>query len=177
MLDGFPLVVRDAVRGTPAAADLDGDGDVELVLAGYDRNVWTWDFSVPWNPGASPWPMFHADVRHSALLPPATPTAVTGAVPVATRLDPARPNPFNPVTTIGFAVGAGPPRRIRLEVFSVRGERVATLVDATLRAGTYRRTWDGRDRHGAPVGSGVYFYRLLDPLAPGPVTRKLVLVK
>ncbi len=47
-----------------------------------------------------------------------------------------------------------------LEVFNLRGERIATLVDGVLVAGEHTATWDGNDAAGRRVGSGVYFYRL-----------------
>ncbi len=68
------------------------------------------------------------------------------------------PNPFNPVTTISFFL---PPdsgsARVRLEVFDLYGQRIATLVNAPLRAGAHTVTFDTRD---FPVTSGTYVYRL-----------------
>jgi len=84
------------------------------------------------------------------------------------------PNPFNPVTTIGYEVPPGG-GVVRLSVFDVTGSRVATLVDGYRNEGTYQATWDGRNHSGHAVGSGVYFYRLD---APGfAVSRKMVLLK
>jgi len=37
---------------------------------------------------------------------------------------------------------------------------VATLARGSFDAGAYSKKWDGRTDHGAPVGSGIYFYRL-----------------
>ena len=68
------------------------------------------------------------------------------------------PNPFNPATTIVFALPE--PGRVRLEVFDVGGRRVRTLVDAERPAGEHRVDWDGRDARGRRVSSGVYFYKL-----------------
>jgi flagellar hook assembly protein FlgD len=83
------------------------------------------------------------------------------------------PNPFNPATTISFDLAQ--PGHVRLDVFDVAGRRVATLVDGVRAAGLSRATWDGRDSHGQPVSSGVYFYRLM---AGGTLqTKKMVLLK
>ncbi len=83
------------------------------------------------------------------------------AGPSAYRLYQNHPNPFNPQTSIRFDVPAGPGRvPVTLVVYSVRGERVRTLVDQTRPAGSYTEVWDGRDEHGVAVGSGVYFYSL-----------------
>jgi len=62
-------------------------------------------------------------------------------------------NPFNPSTTIEFSL----PRSgyVRLKVFNILGEEVATLVEEELDVGTYTRRWNA-----IGVASGIYFYRL-----------------
>ena len=72
------------------------------------------------------------------------------------------PNPFNPTTTIPFVVGtvAGEHAQTRLEIFNALGQKVRILHAGRLEAGTHRVTWDGRDRQGQQVASGVYLYRL-----------------
>ncbi len=91
----------------------------------------------------------------------------------ALQLDQNVPNPFNPTTTIRFVLPA--PGEVRLDVFDVRGSRVATLVDERLDAGAHAATWNGRDGAGRAVASGAYFYRLR--AAGRVVTRKMLLVK
>ncbi len=89
------------------------------------------------------------------------------------RLDPVRPNPFNPTATIGYALPADGP--VHLAVYDVRGRRVKVLASGEHEAGSYTTTWQGRNERGVEVGSGVYFLRLE---AAGEVsTRKMVLVK
>jgi subtilisin family serine protease len=73
-------------------------------------------------------------------------------------LDPSRPNPFNPTTTIGFEIAT--PGRTTLRIFSAQGALIRTLVDEPLREGRYRVLWDGRDGEGRPAASGVYFSEL-----------------
>jgi len=63
------------------------------------------------------------------------------------------PNPFNPVTTIGYEIPSE--NHVVLEVFNVLGAHVATLYNGERHPGTYREVFDG-----SRVGSGVYFYRL-----------------
>jgi hypothetical protein len=68
------------------------------------------------------------------------------------------PNPFNANTQISFALPkAG---KTVLEVFNILGQKVNTLVDEYMTAGTKIANWDGRDFSGREVTSGVYFYRL-----------------
>jgi flagellar hook assembly protein FlgD len=49
---------------------------------------------------------------------------------------------------------------VRLEVFDVLGRLVTTLVNQEMQAGSYRVVWEGSDRDGAKVSSGIYFYRI-----------------
>ena len=79
-------------------------------------------------------------------------------VPAALALSPSYPNPFNPETTIEFALPAEGP--VRLSVFDSRGRTVRVLVDERVPAGTHAVTWDGRDDAGQALASGVYFHRL-----------------
>jgi len=68
------------------------------------------------------------------------------------------PNPFNPSTSIEFAV----PRSgdVKIEVFNVLGQKVKTLADEFMKAGYKRVDWDGTDQSGNSVASGVYLYRM-----------------
>ncbi len=97
----------------------------------------------------------------------------TRMVPYTFRLDRNYPNPFNPKTTIGFELPA--PSWVRLSILNILGQRVRSLVDRELPVGPHTVVWNGRDEHGDPVASGVYFYRL--ETADRSATRKLVLLK
>ena len=78
------------------------------------------------------------------------------------------PNPFNPTTTITYAVpGQG---KVMLRVYDILGRLVTTLVDEVQPRGTYRVAFDASDR-----ASGVYFTRL--EFASRTVTRKMLLVR
>jgi hypothetical protein len=66
------------------------------------------------------------------------------------------PNPFNPTTRIQYALPKE--TQVRLEVFNLIGQKVATLIDAAQPAGYYDRAFDAT---GLP--SGLYFYRLTTP--------------
>ena len=111
-----------------------------------------------------------------SLVTPGTVTAVddTPARPRAWALAPPAPNPFNPVVRVPYAVPHDGDR-VRIAVYDVTGRRVRVLVDGPARAGHHEATWTGRDAHGLPVASGVYFCRLS---APGfTAVRKMVLAK
>ena len=93
-------------------------------------------------------------------------------LPREVALGPNYPNPFNPSTLIPYQLAT--PSPVRLEVFNVLGQRVATLVDGQQGAGAYVARWDGTDASGRAAASGVYFYRLT--VAGAHWTGKMVLL-
>ncbi|MFQ5512367.1 MAG: M1 family aminopeptidase [Candidatus Krumholzibacteriia bacterium] len=128
-----------------------------------------------------PYRLNHANLRDNVefilsafFQEPFIPTAIAaGAVPKPLRLAQNFPNPFNPVTTIRFSVPAK--SRVTLRVYDVAGRLVETLLSGEVTAGAHTVTWDGSNRNGQAVASGVYFYRLS---APGrKLTRKMVLLQ
>jgi hypothetical protein len=68
------------------------------------------------------------------------------------------PNPFNGATSIRY--GLTVPAFIELEVYSIDGRKIRTLVRGERSAGTYAAIWDGMDEAGMPAASGVYVCRL-----------------
>lgn len=68
------------------------------------------------------------------------------------------PNPFNPYTNFRFTLAKSV--HVKMEIFNIVGQRVRTLVDEDMKAGTYLADWDGKDEKGNSVSSGIYFYRM-----------------
>ncbi len=87
--------------------------------------------------------------------PPATPQVL------ASVLHPASPNPFNPTTTIRYELDRSAP--VALDLFDVRGRHVVNLIDDHRSAGNHAVQWNGRDRRGDAVASGVYYATLRTP--------------
>ena len=85
------------------------------------------------------------------------------------------PNPFNPSTSISYAVPEGPSVTVSLKVYNIRGRLVRTLVDELREPGTCTVFWDGTDESGRQVSSGVYLYRM--QAGDFVQTRKMVLLK
>jgi len=78
------------------------------------------------------------------------------------------PNPFNPVTNIKFDLAkAG---NVKLTVYNINGEAVATLVEDNLGFGQYNYDFDG-----VKLASGVYFYKLETPEFTS--VKKMILIK
>ncbi len=88
-----------------------------------------------------------------------TTTVTLSLPPSATRLVGVHPNPFNPHTTIDFAVDR--PQRVTVSVFDMGGRWISTLVDRRFEAGSHSLVWDGKDATGRVVSSGTYLVRLV----------------
>jgi hypothetical protein len=79
-------------------------------------------------------------------------------LPLEHRLLPNYPNPFNPSTTISFDLASD--ADISLDVYNLLGEHINTLVKSQKTAGHYTKVWDGTDKYGKSVPSGIYFVTL-----------------
>ncbi|MBN1996348.1 T9SS type A sorting domain-containing protein [candidate division KSB1 bacterium] len=68
------------------------------------------------------------------------------------------PNPFNPKTIIRYGLAA--PTHVKLEIYNMRGQVIATLVNAYQPAGFYEQIWNAVSDLGYRMPSGIYFYKL-----------------
>ena len=85
----------------------------------------------------------------------------------------AYPNPFNPITQIGYETAAE--SHIEISVFDLRGQKVATLVNEFTKPGAYSTTWDA-----AIISSGVYFVHFTatgESMAAVSQIQKIMLIK
>jgi len=81
-----------------------------------------------------------------------------GGTPSRIWLSQNAPNPFTSETTIAYMLDRE--GTVRLSVYTPTGRLVTDLVDGYVEAGSHAATWDGLDRFGKGVGSGIYYYRL-----------------
>ena len=129
------------------------------------------------------------DYPHFQLLPPEVQAYLlqhfgelmsTGAwlIPEETSLLPNYPNPFNPETWIPYQLAEA--ADVTLTIYDIKGRVVRDLDLGHQRAGMYHARsravyWDGRNTHGEPVASGVYFYTL--KAGEFAATRKMLIRK
>jgi enediyne biosynthesis protein E4 len=90
------------------------------------------------------------------------------SIPARFELKANYPNPFNPSTTITYALPEQ--SKVRVEVFDMLGRKIETLVDETKQAGEYSVQFTATD-----FASGVYVYKMTTPTIT--VARKMMLVK
>ena len=75
------------------------------------------------------------------------------SLPTMTELYQNYPNPFNATTVIEYVLPIE--SYVKLEVYNIHGQKVATLVDSKQQAGYRSVSWDA-----SKVSSGIYFYKL-----------------
>ncbi|MRR09161.1 T9SS type A sorting domain-containing protein [bacterium] len=86
---------------------------------------------------------------------------------------PVGPNPSAGTLRLAYDLAAA--GRVRLGVYDVAGRLVAKVVDGTMPAGSHAASWNGADRGGRQVASGVYFVRL--EAAGASQTRRITVVR
>ena len=82
----------------------------------------------------------------------------TNAAPSSFELFQNYPNPFNPQTTIKYQIVKYV--TVKLEIYNILGQRVKIIVNEKQSSGIYTVQWDGKDKLGRDVSSGIYLYRL-----------------
>ena len=101
---------------------------------------------------------------------------INGVYPERPELAQNYPNPFNGITRIEFAVPenyAGLP--VKLTVYDHQGRVIRTLIETPMAPGRYFTLWNGKNRRGNPVASGIYLYRL--EIGEYALFKRLTLIK
>jgi hypothetical protein len=74
------------------------------------------------------------------------------------QLDQNYPNPFNPSTIISYSIAES--EIVKVAVYDILGREVATLVNQSQNAGSYKVNWNGKNKSGQSVTSGIYLYTI-----------------
>ena len=88
--------------------------------------------------------------------------------PTEFALDQNYPNPFNPQTNIQFTIQKS--GHVRLDVYNIRGQKVAVVVNETMPSGIHQVTFNAES-----LSSGIYYYQLKTD--QGIITKKMMLIK
>jgi len=82
------------------------------------------------------------------------------------------PNPFTNHTTFDLYLPTA--SDVELEIYSLSGQKIQTLINGQLTAGLQTVCWFGDNSQGSKVNSGIYFYRLR--IGDFEVIKKLILM-
>jgi immune inhibitor A len=83
------------------------------------------------------------------------------------------PNPFNAVTSISFQLLSD--ADISVDIYDINGRLINNLAEANFAAGYHKIDWNGRDRFGRELSTGVYFHRIT--VDNQSVSRKMLYLK
>ncbi len=167
-IQGFPIDTgSDMVQGqSPVVDDIDRDGDLEVLFIAHEGKLFIWDIPQKYNQKMTlSWNQPYGNVQHTGELTSfqieaisAIPADDRPGVPNSFYLKQNYPNPFNPQTTIAFGLKTS--ARVELAIYNILGQKVAELLSAKMAAGAHTVLWNGRNKQGVPINSGIYFYRL-----------------
>ncbi|MHB2150365.1 C25 family cysteine peptidase [Calditrichota bacterium LG25] len=165
---GFPLYIKNSfIKGqSPVIDDLDGDGDLDILMANHEGVLLVWDAPQKYDETTTLlWNQPFANVQHSGLYTPLRLEIISGLadekpnIPQEFFLKPNYPNPFNPQTAIVF--GLRQTAQIRLTIYNILGQKIAELgQDQSFGPGVHKLTWNGKNALQQEMASGIYFYRL-----------------
>jgi hypothetical protein len=130
---------------------------------GWDGNPGGGSYTSPDSTGndtAVTWSMFKSIIEIARWIPVTGIRQISSDIPREYKLYNAYPNPFNPVTRIRFDIPSGLSFSnapfgnplVQLKIYDILGREIATLVNESLRPGTYEVKFNASD-----YSSGVYF--------------------
>lgn len=163
----------------------DGDKAVPVSMVIFDPDGFQFNSTLPWPYGMSQWDSARGSYYKSwwgsewgssfktIALQPMTGVVEAAQLPTEYALHQNYPNPFNPTTNIRYSILQQGPTT--LVIYDLLGREVRTLVNETLNAGTYEKTWDGKNNFGSQVASGIYIYRIQSGSFVS--TKKMMLLK
>ena len=164
---GFPSKVQ--THWGDDLLDFDGDNKKEILMSYQNNRDSLTHTSYTWNATTSLYDTVLTTVANSkawtfVILENgseqlATDDPITFIAPEDYRLEQNYPNPFNPNTTIQYTVPIN--RKVSVKIYNVNGQLVNTLVNNEMvSAGTHKVIWNGKNKNGLQVSTGMYLYSL-----------------
>ena len=130
-----------------------------------DRSIKLWgEIEDGWFLRGRMWVMVRTFYFNDIDTPVSTNVAKAPSVlPAETSLLPNYPNPFNPETWIPYQLAKS--ADVNVSIYAADGKLIRSLALGHKQAGIYHDKsragyWDGKNRQGEPVASGIYFYTL-----------------
>ncbi len=167
MMDDLDAILKPDIRFTKAST-----GEKEIVRSGQSDNVVDLtefryvlhsrgSFGAAGKQTSQAFSITAFDIRGNPVdLKIVTATEESGQISESVALRDNYPNPFAETTEIPYSLSAS--MHVKLEVYTLLGRRVATLVDGMKTAGTFSAEWDGMLGDGRRAPAGMYLYRLSD---------------
>jgi serine protease len=149
-IPGFPMATGEITKSSLAVADLDNDGDFELVFGG-NINLNVIDLKHEKN-NVSYWPMHRYNACRTGWYQGNLSSVKSFQHPAEFSLIGNFPNPFNPQTAIRYELPAA--GLLKLDVYAITGQKVSSLSKEAM-PGRAEIIWDGN-----AMPSGIYFYKL-----------------
>lgn len=128
----------------------------------FNSSYWYWWWNLPENASTGIWTFqvtYESEIyEHQFSVGPTNIEPATAAIPRDFELQQNFPNPFNPTTTIEYAVKST--SSISIKIYNSLGQQVSVLLNSVSTPGSYSLQWDGRDDSGNLLPGGVYYYRM-----------------
>jgi hypothetical protein len=178
-IPGWPKAAGDKINLSPAVADLDLDGAVEVVVL-TDSQLLVMDLNISPLAEDRTWGMYGHDPQRTGCSD--CPEDVTTAVQAAdgiTRVSFAAPSP-NPVGASSvFSYAIPSDAVVSLDIFDLRGQRVCTVIRQESGPGQHKISWSGENERGERLASGQYLARLQvrGPKIREELTRKITILR
>jgi hypothetical protein len=119
-----------------------------------DSAVWPSTYSL----ATISWMLSNLTIEDPPDLDQVTGVSAEGSEPLTYALHQNFPNPFNPSTVITYSIPNE--ARVRIEVYSILGQKVASLFDQVQTAGIHSIAWNAQNERGQKLSSGVYVLRM-----------------
>ena len=158
-IDFSPVPINYNSNYPASIADLDNDLDYEIVFSTSNRVI---VIDSKLRKGAdAPWSTYRGNLCRTGYYGDnsLTDNDMIEVVPAGNVLLPNYPNPFNPTTTISFSTTEDS-QNSEINIYNIKGQQVRSFKIQNSKSKINQVVWQGIDKSGKSVASGVYLYRL-----------------